>query len=389
MFSWFGGGCFSGCGGKQPKRTVKPVRTKYRTVDPTTRGRADPAECEMPFDWIRKGCSESHRRQRLQIKDATLDSLADGGYTVGSNLVKFERLRVMVAETVFVSPTLGKWPAEQLKEWADLGADFQTDNRPVQNVDGAAEVVEESPRTTVLDDAEVVKDAPTTEILSKGGNAIQVAVDLCKEGRRVAVVSAASAFHVGGGFETGGRHALEEAFCVQTTLFQSLNKAKELASAWKACEVGGKSWHMHVPLDGVILSPHVEVFRGTFEEGYGFLDNTVELEAVVSVAMPNQNEDVRDAPVDDITDYEQLVGKKMQSVFAAVACYTNADCLVLPDVGCGVFHNDPATVGNIVGRLLRAEFWGHLPLIVVLGSEEFREAVVSGSEESNFSCFYQ
>jgi len=107
----------------------------------------------MPFDWIRKGCSESHRRQRLQIKDATLDSLADGGYTLGSHLVEFERLRVMVAETVFVSPTLGKWPAEQLKEWmsrnvqptgqADLGADVQADNRSVQNVDGAAEVVED------------------------------------------------------------------------------------------------------------------------------------------------------------------------------------------------------------------------------------------------------
>ena len=32
-------------------------------------------------------------------------------------------------------------------------------------------------------------------------------------GQRVVAVNAASAYHAGGGFQTGGRHALEEAMC--------------------------------------------------------------------------------------------------------------------------------------------------------------------------------
>ena len=32
-------------------------------------------------------------------------------------------------------------------------------------------------------------------------------------GKRVVAVNAASAYHAGGGFQTGGRHALEEAMC--------------------------------------------------------------------------------------------------------------------------------------------------------------------------------
>merc|ERR1719343_1342972 len=57
-----------------------------------------------------------------------------------------------------------------------------------------------------------------------------------QEGRGVAVVSAASAYHCGGGFLTGGRHALEEAICTQTTLYQSLADQRLRALAGLSAE---------------------------------------------------------------------------------------------------------------------------------------------------------
>ena len=47
---------------------------------------------------------------------------------------------------------------------------------------------------------------------------LDVGEKLARQGMKVAVVNAASAYHAGGGFSTGGRHALEEATCMQTTL---------------------------------------------------------------------------------------------------------------------------------------------------------------------------
>merc|ERR1719456_162302 len=60
---------------------------------------------------------------------------------------------------------------------------------------------------------------------------VDVAERLAKEGKKVALVQAASAYHAGGGFTTGGRHALEEAFCSQSTLYPSLEKAEQLWTA--------------------------------------------------------------------------------------------------------------------------------------------------------------
>ena len=46
---------------------------------------------------------------------------------------------------------------------------------------------------------------------------------------KVVAVNAASAYHAGGGFSTGGRHALEEAMCVQSSLYESLERGVSLA----------------------------------------------------------------------------------------------------------------------------------------------------------------
>jgi hypothetical protein len=46
---------------------------------------------------------------------------------------------------------------------------------------------------------------------------------------KVVAVNAASAYHAGGGFATGGRHALEEAMGVQSSLYEALERGVSLA----------------------------------------------------------------------------------------------------------------------------------------------------------------
>merc|ERR1711990_120926 len=89
-------------------------------------------------------------------------------------------------------------------------------------------------------------------------SAIEKAETMAQEGFKPATVSAASAYHSGGGFTSGGRHALEEAFCSQSTLYPSLQQVVEAQS--------GKQ--THIPEDGVIISPDVEIFRKGTDQGY-------------------------------------------------------------------------------------------------------------------------
>merc|ERR1712118_617152 len=81
---------------------------------------------------------------------------------------------------------------------------------------------------------------------------------------KLAIVSAASAYHCGGGFSTGGRHALEEALCTTSTLYNSLQAA---STSEENCEKGS-----YIQENGVILTEGVEFFRGETNDGYPFLD---------------------------------------------------------------------------------------------------------------------
>merc|ERR1719223_945344 len=90
---------------------------------------------------------------------------------------------------------------------------------------------------------------------------LDVAAQRGRQGFRVAAVNAASAYSVGGGFLSGGRHALEEAMCMQSTLYFSLQRAAHLA---RECRIrDGQEQFLHFPEDGAILSPGVEIFRNS------------------------------------------------------------------------------------------------------------------------------
>jgi len=219
------------------------------------------------------------------------------------------------------------------------------------------------------------------------GSAVQVAVERTLAGRRAALVSAASAYHAGGGFSSGGRHAMEEALCMQTTLFKSLLIAEDQAQnqdfAASPCtehngNEQGHAWQRHIPDDGVILSPDIEVFRGGTSEGYPFLRTPVKLCAVVSVAMPNCNPNVRDAPCDRPAEpqvYTALLSLKFIALLTA-AQRAGADVLVIPDVGCGVYGNDPRAVGSALGEVLHARCAASLREVHLVGSSEFASATM-------------
>jgi uncharacterized protein (TIGR02452 family) len=222
------------------------------------------------------------------------------------------------------------------------------------------------------------------------GMGMQVALDRAADGRQVALVSASSAYHCGGGFFSGGRHALEESLCVTTTLYKSLRVAEDLArKEGAAClpsyakpkkQKDGSNWDFHIPEDGAVLSPFVEVFRGGTNEGYPFKTVPVKLAAILSVAMPNCNEKMKDAPIDRPPDdgkYMDLLITKFTAVMAA-GIASGADCLVIPDLGCGVYLNKPEDVGKAMGTVMRGQEPPFLELHIV-GSKEFAEAVAAAA----------
>lgn len=217
------------------------------------------------------------------------------------------------------------------------------------------------------------------------GQLSKVAISCAGAGAPVALVNAASAYNAGGGFVSGGRHALEESLCMQSTLFQSLKVAKEQASrsgvlAPASCmppfKLDGSPWECYIPEDGVVLSPDVEFFRGGSSEGYPFLPKAQCLTAVITLAMPNCNQRVRDAPVDAPSSrdaYFSLLVTKFTAVLSA-AVQVGAQSLVIPDAGCGVYENKPRDVGHAFGESVRSRFPHSFSEIHLVGQPEFTDA---------------
>lgn len=222
---------------------------------------------------------------------------------------------------------------------------------------------------------------PTT-LSMENGTVTAVAARLAHAGKMVAAVNAASAYHVGGGVLTGGRHALEEAWCMTSTLLKSLQEAQAAAgAAGELREIhtnaAGHHFCKYLPEDGVVVSPMVEVFRDDFQQGYVFLEHPAVLCGVVSVAMYNRNPRMKDCPVDAPQArqaYDEGVRRKLRAAVAA-AVEVGADVLVCPAVGCGAYGNEPAEVGTLLGAVLCEEaLEGRLEEVVLVGSRPFFEA---------------
>eukprot|EP00931_Biecheleriopsis_adriatica_P063074 TRINITY_DN38150_c0_g1_i2.p1 TRINITY_DN38150_c0_g1~~TRINITY_DN38150_c0_g1_i2.p1 ORF type:complete len:530 (+),score=69.88 TRINITY_DN38150_c0_g1_i2:43-1632(+) len=206
-----------------------------------------------------------------------------------------------------------------------------------------------------------------------------------RQGCRVVAVNAASAYQVGGGFLSGGRHALEEAMCMQSTLYASLQQASRIAAAQNLRDERGQ--RVHIPEHGAVLSPGVWILRGGTSDGYASCSQgEICLAGVVSVAMPNVNSSNRSSPVDRRSREarEMLIERKFHAIFQAAAM-VHADVLVVPDIGCGVFGNSPTVVGAAMGRVLCA-YRGYFSEIVFTGNEEFYFAATGAAGPNFVTC---
>mmetsp|Transcript_55307 Transcript_55307/g.131932 ORF Transcript_55307/g.131932 Transcript_55307/m.131932 type:complete len:623 (+) Transcript_55307:82-1950(+) len=301
------------------------------------------------YEWLRKANGLEDRDCRQKAAALTMRACKNGGYRICGKEVKLVKIEAMLQGTELIRASEAKNILARRPPSTQGGKSLPT----------------------------WAKHAP--------GVAMQVAVEKQKAKAQVAVINAASAYHVGGGFFEGGRHALEESMCMQSALLKSLHAAESKAKAAgvKAPSYAvprlprhGGEWHCHVPEDGAILSPHVEVFRAGTTEGYPFLDEATCLTAIVSIAMPNCNDRVRDAPYDKPPSpeaYRTLLQQKFTAMLAA-CLMANADTIVLPDVGCGVYGNDPEDVGFAFGRALASGFSHVFRDIHIVGGKEFAAA---------------
>ena len=83
--------------------------------------------------------------------------------------------------------------------------------------------------------------------------ALTLAYSLLEEGgesAKIGLVNGASAYRAGGGFLSGGRHAMEESLCAQSTFYLSLDHATQMTQTG-----------FHIPAMGCLASPSVEIFR--------------------------------------------------------------------------------------------------------------------------------
>jgi uncharacterized protein (TIGR02452 family) len=336
----------------------EPQQVDAKVVHPEQKGMVQlPAQLprmDGSWDWLRKENDQLHRATRVDASAALREAFKKGGYFIADSgkgkgagtFVKFSHISKMVAGTRMLSLSRGlpKLPKEP----------------------GYGMVLE----------------------YGQGITPMEKAGTMAQSGFRPAAVSAASAYQAGGGFASGGRHALEEAFCSQSTLYPSLEKAKELwaAGVQKGWWKGSSQKHsQHIPVDGCILSPQVEIFRGNTDQGYFAHNRTTPIAAVVSIAMFNKNSRVRDAPVDapeKESEYEDGVRSKLTAMVHAAAL-SGADAIIIPDVGCGVFQNDPNVCGRICGEVL-FNYGARFKRAVFTGSSQFfaaaQDAIVKASK---------
>lgn len=220
---------------------------------------------------------------------------------------------------------------------------------------------------------------PEVIVTTSDSTVIETAVQQAQIGQgRVAAVIVASASQHGGDFLRGKPYGDEEEACARSTLFISLREAARRASAESLCNAAGQ--RVHIPEDGVVLSPGVEVFRSGANKCYEAMGEPVRLAAVLSVSMPNLGgpNAAREIPRGSafLPAYKRLLEQKFEMVVQGVN-RVRADVLAISDVGCGKHGNDPMLVGRAFGRALLGAIggWGDKLQVIVCGNQQFQMAV--------------
>lgn len=165
------------------------------------------------FMWLLRNNEEAQRSARRQIAALTVAAVEAGGYSLGARGLSLRHAEDMALGTKLTSPSRGIW--DDLKRNQSMGFGEKGSLYANGNDDNLSTNGTSSENITRVD------------VIQK--TVFEVALDFARKGRQVVAVNAASAYHFGGGFLTGGRHALEESMCVQSSLFKSLRRGEALA----------------------------------------------------------------------------------------------------------------------------------------------------------------
>ena len=211
--------------------------------------------------------------------------------------------------------------------------------------------------------AEEVKKRPRT-----GKGIISVVEGDTMDHAGEGVLNFANAYKPGGGY-LWGAVSQEECLCRESTLYASL-----------ASREGSKLYAYNRSLsglesDGMIYSPHVEIFRKSRDEDYALFGPPRET-SVITLAAP----DLR-GPANRLAPYEIRTIRLRRirytlSLFASKGCRT----ITLGAWGCGVFGHDPYDVADDFHTVLMYEDMRNL-------FDEIIFAVWCGEDKRNFVEF--
>ncbi|CAL1151394.1 unnamed protein product, partial [Cladocopium goreaui] len=168
------------------------------------------------YSWCRRDNDQDARLYRLEAFIFTQRAVYAKTFSVESKEIKIDTDKMLTGTQVFIGGSAG------------------TNTNGAEEEDVLKEVHFQLRRVEDL-----MKGSPRPE----GETVMEVAAFMVAQGAKVVAVNAASAYQVGGGSTTGGRHALEEAWCISSTLYQSLASVEPIKG-------GFPGYRQHVPVMG-------------------------------------------------------------------------------------------------------------------------------------------
>lgn len=157
------------------------------------------------------------------------------------------------------------------------------------------------------------------------------------------VLNFANAYEPGGGY-LWGAVSQEECLCRESTLYASL-------SSWEGSKLYAYNRSLSgLESDGMIFSPHVEIFRKSGDENHALLGPAKETSVITSPAPDLRGPAKKLAPF-EIRAIRLARIRYMLSLFAAKNCRT----ITLGAWGCGVFGHDPFDVADDFHTVLMYE----------------------------------
>jgi hypothetical protein len=159
----------------------------------------------------------------------------------------------------------------------------------------------------------------------KGRTLMDEAEKQARGGRKVvAALPVSQHERVGGALLEGGCPGAEEDACIRSNLYSSLAAFGGRDSSTLA---GGRKGAKGAPLtDGILVSPGVEVFRGSAREGYPWLGAPARLEAVMSFTAPSSGSEGGNG---DLAKLQEALLLQKFEVLVSEAARLRARCLVV------------------------------------------------------------